>query len=142
MPLKYEFIKDPSPAEVQQIIGLYRTAEWWDPDDDAHPDLVVSILSGSHCFLVTKDEHNLCVGMGRAISDRVNDAYLQDITVAPEWRHQGIGTIVVEKLVERLRADGLRWIGLIAGNQSHPFYRRIGFEEMPFSTPMLWKKEF
>ena len=140
MPLNYEFINNPSPEEVQQIIGLYRTADWWDPDDDAHPDLVMRIVSGSHCFLVAKEGFS-CVGMGRAISDRVNDAYLQDITVMPAYRHLDIGTKIVEKLIERLRQDGLRWIGLIAGNQSHPFYRRLGFEEMPYSTPMLWKKE-
>lgn len=140
MPLKYEFIRDPSPEDVQQIIDLYRTADWWDPDDDKNPGLVAGIVAGSHCFLVVKEATSF-VGMGRAISDRVNDAYIQDVTVMPAWRHKGIGTIIVEKLVEHLRTDGLRWIGLVAGNQSHPFYRRIGFEEMPFSTPMLWKKE-
>jgi spermidine synthase len=140
MPFNYEFITNPSPEEVRQIIDLYRMADWWGADDDAQPDLVRRIVSGSHCFLIAQKRHTL-VGMGRAISDRINDAYLQDITVNPAYRHRNIGTKIVEKLVERLRQDGLRWIGLIAGNQSYPFYRRLGFAEMPLSTPMLWQKE-
>lgn len=139
MQLKYEFLTNPTPSEIRQIMDLYRLADWWNPEDDAHQDLVRRIVSGSHCFLTARRE-DLLVGMGRAISDRVNDAYLQDITVLPDLRHQGVGTQIVERIVELLRKDGLRWIGLIAGSQSHPFYRRLGFEEMPFSTPMLWKE--
>lgn len=140
MSINYEFIHLPSPEDLQQIVDLYRKADWWDPDDDTHRDLVMHIVSGSHCFLVAREGHTL-VGMGRAISDRVNDAYVQDVTVMAPWRHLGIGSQIVTKIVERLREDGLRWIGLVAGNRSHPFYQRLGFEEMPFSTPMLWKKE-
>jgi hypothetical protein len=28
---------------------------------------------------------------------------------------------------------------LIADNRTHSFYRKMGFEEMPFSVPMLLK---
>jgi spermidine synthase len=111
-------------------------AGWWDPADYENEELVRRIVVGSHCFLVVKEGDKI-VGMGRAISDKVNDAYLQDITVFADLRHQGVGTGIVERLVDRLRHDGLKWIGLIAGGNSHPFYRRLGFAPMPFSTPML-----
>jgi ribosomal protein S18 acetylase RimI-like enzyme len=134
---RYELLTDPDEAEIQQIINLYRTADWWNAEDDANQDLVRRIVSGSHCFLAVK-EGDAIVGMGRAISDGVNDAYLQDITVLPRLRHQDVGTRIVEMLVERLHLDGMRWIGLIAGSNSHPFYKKLGFEEMPYSTPMLF----
>ena len=138
MPYKFIFITDPNESEIRQIRMLYHTAGWWDPNDDEHPDLVRRLVSGSHCFLTVKDKADI-IGMGRAISDGVNDAYLQDITVLPSIRHHGVGTTLVETLIERLRHDGLRWIGLIAGNHSHPFYKKLGFIEMPLSTPMLLK---
>ncbi len=138
--INYKFVTNPNPSEIQQIIGLYDQADWWDSGDDTHPDLIRRIVSGSHGFVVA-EEGNVIVGMGRAISDGVNDAYLQDITVLPRLRHQAIGTKIVEKLVERLQKDGMKWIGLIAGDQSHPFYKKLGFMEMPFSTPMLLQKK-
>jgi len=138
MQIYYRFLTDPTPEEIRQIILLYRKADWWDAHDDANHDLVRRIVSGSHCFLGATEGDDI-VGMGRAISDGVNDAYLQDVTVLPHLRHQGVGTRLVEKIVERLRQDGMRWIGLIAGSNSHPFYKKLGFEAMPFSTPMLLK---
>jgi spermidine synthase len=75
--------------------------------------------------------------MGRALSDGVSDAYIQDVTVKKPYRGQGIGTQIIQKLVERLNADGLEWIGLIAEKNSHKFYRRLGFKKMPNSVPML-----
>ena len=140
MPYNYEFITDPSPLEIGQIINLYRSADWWDPEDDSRQNLIRRIISGSHCFLAARDG-NMIIGMGRAISDGVNDAYLQDITVLPAVRHQGIGMQIVSRIIQRLHLDGMRWVGLIAGSNSHPFYRQMGFEEMPFSTPMLYNKE-
>jgi spermidine synthase len=80
--------------------------------------------------------------MGRAISDGISDAYIQDMTVLPEFRGQGIGTGIVKEILKQLQADGLQWIGLIAGSHSHPFYRKLGFEEMPASTPMILMMNF
>jgi len=46
------------------------------------------------------------IGMGRAISDRVSDAYIQDVTVHSDYRGRGIGKAIVRKLLERLRGNG------------------------------------
>jgi len=133
---KYQFITDPNPGEIKQIMALYREAGWWDDLDNENYEMIRRIVSGSHCFLTARDENEI-VGMGRAISDRVNDAYIQDVIVSPLLRHQGIGTKIVEEIVRCLYGDNMRWIGLIAQNHTHAFYRKIGFEEMRFSLPML-----
>ena len=135
---KYRFITDPNPEEIEQIMVLYREAGWWDEQDNGNRELIRRIVSGSHCFLTVRDGNEI-VGMGRAISDRVNDAYIHDVTVSPRLRHQGIGTRIVEEIVGHLCSDNMRWIGLIAQNRTHLLYRKIGFEEMPFSLPMLLK---
>jgi aralkylamine N-acetyltransferase len=139
MPYNYKFITDPSPSEIEQIMALYQTADWWAPEDTSRKDLIPRLIAGSHCFLVAQMEGQIG-GMGRAISDGVNDAYIQDVTVLPHLRHLGIGSRIVEILAERLEQDGLRWIGLIAADDSHEFYARLGFMPMPFSIPMLLKR--
>ena len=110
---------------------------WWtDAPDD--PDLVARIIAGSHCFMIVTSGSEI-VGMGRAISDGASDAYIQDVTVNKTYRSRGIGTRVIEKLVERLHQDGLGWIGLIAEKNSYQFYEQLGFKKMPNSVPMLKK---
>lgn len=134
----YKFLNEPSSHEIQQIAALYERAGWW-PDAAAHPGLLNGIVSGSHCFLVASCRGRI-VGMGRAISDGVSDAYIQDVTVSESFRGQGIGTRIVEKLVEELQKERIDWIGLIAERGSQPFYRPMGFIKMPDATPMLFKK--
>jgi spermidine synthase len=138
---KYQFITDPKPEEIEQITVLYREADWWDEQDNGNHELISRIVSGSHCFLTVRDGNEI-LGMGRAISDRVNDAYIHDVIVSPRLRRQGIGTKIIEKIVDRLYNDNMRWIGLIAEHRTHSFYRKIGFEEMPFSLPMLLKIDY
>jgi spermidine synthase len=79
--------------------------------------------------------------MGRAISDGISDAYIQDMAVLSTRRKQGIGKMILQALLQRLEADGLRWIGLIAEPGSFNLYRLMGFQEMTARVPMLLIKK-
>ena len=133
--LSFKFIKYPDPDQLDQLITLYQEAGWWSAATDSL-DLIKGIIAGSHCFCVATVGNRL-VGMGRAISDGVSDAYVQDVTVLKEFRRRGIGTKLVSQLIEKLEADGIGWIGLIAESGSADFYRPLGFAPMPNSAPML-----
>jgi aralkylamine N-acetyltransferase len=80
--LHYDFFDNPDfrPPDlfIEQITALYRSQGWWNGSDN--PDLVLRIIQGSHCFMVAQHGQEI-VGMGRAISDRTSDAYIQDVTV-------------------------------------------------------------
>lgn len=132
------FITAPVRVETDQIISLYRAEGWWYPGGDSDKDAtrLSAIVSGSHCFVVADADGGI-VGMGRAISDRFSDAYIQDVAVRHDCRGRGIGTAIVSALVSRLEADGLGWIGLVAERHSEPFYYRLGFSPMPGATALL-----
>jgi ribosomal protein S18 acetylase RimI-like enzyme len=51
------------------------------------------------------------------------------IGVAPAWRGQGIGTALLDELIVRARAHGLRGISLSVedGNRARVLYERAGF---------------
>lgn len=129
------FLEQPTRAQIDRITALYKSAGWW-TDPGANPDLVARIVAGSHCFALALMNGDI-VGMGRAISDGVSDAYIQDVTVEKRFRNRGIGLQLVRKIVKRLEQDRLGWIGLIAGRGSSPFYEKIGFKIMPESAPMV-----
>jgi len=124
-----------------QLRHLYRLAGWWSEPADTLAKLD-RLISGSHCFVAAvQKEPELILGMGRAISDRASDAYVQDIMVRPEARRQAIASSIVKAIVARLEQDGMSWIGLIAKQGTLPLYRGVGFSEMPDATPMLRKNE-
>jgi ribosomal protein S18 acetylase RimI-like enzyme len=119
-----------------QLRHLYRLAGWWSESGDTL-DKLVRIISGSHCFVAAVQETGVILGMGRAISDRASDAYIQDIMVRPEARRQAVASCIMRAIVARLERDGMTWIGLIAKQGTQPFYRNLGFSDMPDATPML-----
>jgi len=136
-PVHYSFLVTPTRQQISQIVDLYRMADWWsDGIDD--PDQIPRLITGSHCYAVACIKDKI-IGIGRAISDGVSDAYIQDITVDESFRRRGIASRIVEELIHRLHEDGLYWIGLIAERGTHEFYKRFGFKVMENSMPMLRK---
>jgi ribosomal protein S18 acetylase RimI-like enzyme len=133
--IEFSFLESPTRKDIARLTELYRLADWWTDEAD-NPSLVAGIVAGSHCFLVARRAGTV-IAMGRAISDRISDAYIQDVTVDPAFRGQGIGSRMVSDLVARLGADGINWIGLIAERKTHSFYRPLGFLPMADSVPML-----
>ncbi len=138
MQVVYTFITEPTPMQLEGVLDLYRLQGWWGPPTDHDPEVAEAIIRGSHCFVVAEAEGRV-IGMGRAISDRVSDAYIQDVAVDPACRGKGLGGRIVSELVHRLRQDGIDWIGLGAECGTHEFYRRAGFTELPGCIIMLKK---
>ncbi|MDD5758122.1 MAG: GNAT family N-acetyltransferase [Desulfobulbaceae bacterium] len=133
------FISAPSPAQLRSIVALYRQAGWWPEQEAEDHVLLARLVEQSYCFAVAMSGEEI-IGMGRAISDGVSDAYVQDVTVASAWRRLGVGKRIVSSILERLQGGGIAWIGLIAERGSAPFYSQLGFEKMVDSQPMLLTK--
>jgi len=134
--ISLHFVKRPGDAFLRQIIALYSRQGWWDKSDKNA--LAAALIRNSHCFLAAMDKGRV-IGMGRAISDGVSDAYIQDVAVLKEYRSLGLGSRIVRGLKNRLKADGIKWVGLIAQNGSHAFYEPLGFKTIKLAQPMMLK---
>ena len=124
----------------EQIVDLYKSGGWW--EDHYSPDELDTLIKGSFAFAVAVETSTgKAVGMGRAISDGVSDAWLQDIVVLDEYRRRGVGRAIIKKLLEHCLNRGLGWIGLVAEPGTREFYKPLGFDELP-GEPMVYKKEY
>jgi ribosomal protein S18 acetylase RimI-like enzyme len=133
-------IREPTEEQSLQIAEMYRMQGWWQPHDNDKECLIPRIIKGSHCFVIAMDGDTI-VGMGRALSDGISDAYIQDLTVKKDRRNQGVGRKILLALLKRLHADGISWIGLIAEPGSCDLYSHAGFRKMKESIPMLMTEE-
>lgn len=124
--IRYEVVRS---APVEAIVALYEAGGWWRESPRAR-ELVPALVAGSFCFVVARDASGRIVGMARAISDGVSDAYVQDVVVLPSERGRGIGRELVARVVGFCRERGLEWIGLLAEPGTEPFYRGLGFREL------------
>ncbi len=135
---RVSLLQEPTDDQILQIVDLYKDQGWWEEGVEG-PDLVARIVKGSHCFAIAQLEGKI-IGIGRAISDRASDAYIQDVLVDKAFRGSGVGSKVVGFIIQAVHADGLRWIGVIAEPGSAPFYEPLGFQPISGATPMLKRK--
>lgn len=134
--ISLRIVSEINPAEMRE---LYLQAGWLRPGDNQSDADLLAIVAGSFRFAGLFDGSSL-IGMGRALSDGVSDAYIQDVTVLPHYRGRGLGRSIIELLVRQLQEAGIAWIGLIAEPGTYSFYEGLGFQILPDYQPMLLRK--
>ncbi|MDD3885293.1 MAG: GNAT family N-acetyltransferase [Victivallaceae bacterium] len=132
--MNYRIIKSAATTECAMLAQLYRTAGWIGENEPAA--FIGGAVSGSTVFAVAEDD-GVIVGMARAISDGVSDAYIQDVAVLPSYRHRGIGGHLVRLVADQLQKAGIDWIALVGEPGTGNFYRELGFQAQNGFT--LWK---
>lgn len=72
------------------------------------------------------------VGMGRLVGDGAMYWYLQEIIILPQFQRKGIGTMIVNHLVDYAKANSVAGkfttIGGVSAKGKEPFYKKMGFE--------------
>lgn len=76
------------------------------------------------------DDDNI-VGYGRLIGDTICFIYIQDVMVKPEFQNKKIGTLIMNKLLEKINElkkenPNIR-VYLGASKNKEEFYERFGF---------------
>lgn len=138
MTIEYQIIKQGS---IDELMALYIGANWWH-NTKGEKEKIPLIVLNSFCFVVAKNELGKIIGMGRAISDGVSDAYIQDVTVLKEFRGNGIGSKIINTITNFCLKNGIDWIGLVAEPGTFDFYETLGFESLQNYQPMIYKMSF
>ena len=72
------------------------------------------------------------VGMGRLVGDGAMYWYLQEIVILPQFQRKGIGTMIVNHLVDYAKANSttgkFTTIGGVSAKGKEPFYEKLGFD--------------
>ena len=75
------------------------------------------------------------IGMGRMVGDGAMYWYLQEIMVLPEYQKMGIGTLIVNHLIDYAKRNSLTGtfttIGGVSAKGKELFYEKLGFEIIP-----------
>ncbi|HCY87602.1 MAG TPA: N-acetyltransferase [Desulfobacteraceae bacterium] len=122
-------------APLDELKALYKDAGWWDASYGEAPEFLLSVPRDSAVFAGAFYKKKL-IGMGRALSDRTSDAYIQDVVVLNTFRGLGIGSKIIKVLIRELKTLGVDWRGLIGEPGTQNFYERLGFKEMKDHIPL------
>jgi spermidine synthase len=125
-------------ADTRDLMVLYKDAGWWDQACEQHPEFLSRVVPDSALFVGAFCRKKM-VGMGRALSDLVSDAYIQDVVVLKQFRGRGVGRQIIQTLITGLKEHGVDWIGLIGEPGTGRFYESLGFRPMPGHRPYRLK---
>lgn len=117
--------KSPTPEEYNR---LRKSVLWPEYEfSDIESSLSSSLYSVS-CYF--NDE---IIGYGRIIGDLKLCFYIQDVIVIPEYQNMGIGTEIMERIMEFISNNAVKHsvIGLMAAKGKEEFYSRFGFDIRP-----------
>ena len=131
---RVDWSDDLNSVDWEELSALYRVA----PLGDKKPaDLKRSFSNSLYRCFVREDAR--LVGVGRALADGVDCAYICDIAVLPSHQGTGLGKQIVGRLVELSR--GHRKIILYAVPGKEPFYRKFGFKRMTTAMAIFENQE-
>ena len=111
---------------VQEFNLLYDAVGW-----GAYDEKVSKIALDNTFYSVSIYDDNQIIGYGRLIGDAICFIYIHDIMVKPEYQSQKIGTLIMNKLLEKIKElkkenQSLRvYLGASKGKEK--FYEKFGF---------------
>lgn len=110
-------------AQAERLVELF-DLEWWTVDRDLAG--VERMLAGSSEVAAAFAAYEL-VGFGRAISDGVYRASINDVMVIEAWRGKGLGDAIVAELLARPSVVTANHVDLHCLADMVPYYERFGF---------------
>ena len=123
-----------TPGFIQAARELYLENHWIDEKTD--PAFPQNAFANSFVVAGAFTSDGRVAGVGRAISDGVSDAYIQDIMTAGAFRRQGVGRMITCAIIDELKKRNIDWIGLVGVPGTEKFYAGCGLKCAPGHT--LW----
>ena len=119
----YEYTKDLSCIQPGDLDGFF--VGWPNPPSrEKHLEL---LKCSYRSFVVVEQESRKVVGFVNAVSDGVLTAYIPLLEVLPEHKGVGIGSKLVDLMLDEL--SGLYMIDICHDEYMAPFYKRFGAME-------------
>ena len=122
-----EYVNNISPEEYMELRKKVGWCEF--PLEEA-----AAGINNSYMVLCARD-HGRAVGVMRLLWDRGYIAFLSDVMVDPEYQGQGIGRVLVESSIQKIKNDSKPGykvkINLMAAKGKEAFYEKFGFSCRP-----------
>jgi GNAT superfamily N-acetyltransferase len=121
----------PDPEEYSR---LFNTTGWNENYRASAAELDLA-LANSWYFLCVYTHSNKLIGIGRVLSDGVMIGLLCDLIVQPEFQKQGVGSQIIQRIIQHCRAAGLRVLWLFSAAGKSGFYLQHGFQKRSPDAP-------
>lgn len=68
------------------------------------------------------------VGYVDVVSDGIDDAYIRDLVVHPDYQRRGIGSKLLDMVVKHIKSNGIKTVNVLFEQHLKEFYRKANFK--------------
>lgn len=108
-----------------EILDLYMSVGW--TNYTTNPNILENAYKNSLKIIGAYVDHKL-VGIIRVVGDGYSIIFIQDILILPEYQHQGIGTALVNKILEIYKTVYQKSLMTDDTEKTKQFYKSVEFE--------------
>ena len=113
---------------LEDVLPLYEAVEW--TNYTQNPSMLKEAYGNSLHILGALNEEEKLVGVLRAVGDGASILFIQDILVTPEYQHQGIGTKLLQKTLEKFKNVYQIQLATDDSKKTVSFYESNGFTSL------------
>lgn len=124
---------DTKPPDKNKFFDLFLTTGWNKKYRLDVNELFLAIKES--WYMISVYDNDRLVGFGRIICDGVVHALILDMIVHPSYEQRGIGTKILNRLVERCQKHDIRDVQLFCAKNKAEFYKKNGFRPRPKNAP-------
>lgn len=133
----YSIISVLNEAQILELHALYQ-GEWWTAGRTLE-DVRTMLQHTDFIFGVVASDSAKLLAFARVLTDRVYKAFLYDVIVHPDVRAAGLGTFLVQHIMEHPVLSKVRHFELYCLPERVPFYERHGFTR-GIGEPLLMRR--
>jgi GNAT superfamily N-acetyltransferase len=127
MEVTYMEIKEYKTYSEPEILSLYASVGWTAYTDQ--PEVLRKGFENSMLTLAAY-EGDLLLGIIRAVGDGHTVVFVQDILVFPEYQRKGIGSALLQAILDRYSHVGQIELATDNTPKTIAFYKSMGFSEL------------
>ena len=118
------YIKEYNEYNEQEVLELYKSVGW--ENYTKNPEMLKAAYNHSLKIYGAYSDEKL-IGIIRIVGDGFSVVFIQDLLVFPEYQRQGIGTALLEKVMEEY--NDVYQLHLLTDNteKTVAFYKNFGF---------------
>ena len=109
------------PLKAEQVAELRELVNW-----DGRIEKFKKKLGNTY-FCVACFADDTLVGYVDVVSDSIDDAYIRDLVVHPEYQRRGIGSKLLSMIIKRVRSDRIKTLNVVFEPRLNEFYEKANF---------------
>ena len=121
----YKVIEELDENQIEELHNIFKN-EWWTQKRQLSE--IRKLLDNSSVVVgLIHVKTGELIGFARVISDSIYRAFIFDVIVKENYRNDGIGTILMNSILEHPLVRDVERVELYCPNRLIPYYEKFGF---------------